>query len=76
MKINIKCDSYNEISFFCIFSNQNTNYWKLFYLRGEFDNNIENYRSICDNYCLLGNIIKINNLNNKYLVCYNKYFNK
>ena len=75
MKINIKCDSYDGISFFCIFSYQNPNYWKLFYLRGVFGKTEENYGSICDNYCRFGNIIKINNLDNKYLVCYNKYFN-
>ena len=72
-KMNIQCDSADGNNFFCILSYSRLTNWKLFYLRGEFERNgNENVGNICDNECFLGNIIKINNSNNKFLFCYQK----
>ena len=70
-KRNIQCDSYDAINFLCILTYRYDN-WKLFYFRGTFESGNENVGTICDNECFLGNIIKINNSNNKFLVCYQK----
>ena len=73
IKDNIQCDSSDGINFFCIFSYYKSTEWKMFYLRGKFDDNgNENTGNICNNECFWGNIIKFDNLNNKYLLCYQK----
>ena len=69
-KMNIQCDSNDGISFFCIFTYNSGDIYKLFYLMGEFGRSgNEIIGAICDKGCFSGNIIKINN---KFLVCYQK----
>ena len=75
---NIQCDSNDGFNFFCIFCYNKISEWKLFFLSGKFDysgiiisSKIKGGK-ICDKDCFLGNIIKINNFQNKYLICYQK----
>jgi hypothetical protein len=72
-KRSINCDSSDGNNFFCIFCYQgDEEKWKLFYIVGAFGGN-KIGGIICDD-CFLGNIIKISNSINKYLVCYQKKF--
>ena len=69
-KKNIQCDSSDANNFICIITYGE---WKLFYLRGAFETRgNENIENICDNECFFGNILKINDSNNKFLACYQK----
>ena len=73
-KNKIQCDSYDGINYFCILSFKGENDWKLFYIQFELNNLLNTeIEIICDDNCFSGNIIKINDLNSQYLVCYKKY---
>ena len=73
-KRNIDCDSSDGNNFLCIFCYKGDDIWKLFYITGEFDTNIKNTGSVCDD-CFLGNIIRENQSANRYLVCYQRKSN-
>ena len=69
----IQCDSTDGNNFFCLFSYSNTEKKKMFYLGGVFGNSGSKIiGSIGNEDCFWGNIIKIDNENNKYLLCYQR----
>ena len=68
----IKCDSYGGLSYFCIYYYRSTNAWKLNYTYGNFSSNIQASGSLCNDLCTYGNIIKVKETIEKYLICYVK----
>ena len=71
---NIVCDSFDGDNFFCIFSHRKSeNEWMNYYINGKFTDKIyeQNFNQLCDGICFSGNIIK-DELNKKFLVCYEK----
>lgn len=71
---NIKCDSLDGLSYFCIFYYRTTNQWKMNYTYGNFSTSYKVTGSLCNDLCAYGNIIKvnINDILQKYLICYTK----
>ena len=68
----IKCESLDGISYFCIYYYRTTNSWKMNYTYGNFSSNFKVKGSICNDLCSYGNIIKVNFIQPRYLICYVK----
>ena len=71
---NIRCDSLDGFSYFCIFYYRTTNQWKMNYTYGNFSTSYKVTGSLCNDLCTYGNIIKVNvnDILQKYLICYVK----
>ena len=73
----IKCDSFSGNDYFCIYFYQKYKedkgdyYWSMYYTYGNFNKKISGM--MCDELCRYGNVIKINDSKEKYLVCYIKF---
>ena len=75
-KLDIQCDSSDDY-YFCFLTieiREGINrHYRSFYERGNFANNNNIIKgTICDKNCFLGNIVKVDDLNHRYLVCYKK----
>ena len=75
----IDCDSYLNEDYFCIYfyKTDNVKYQNGIYTMNYTYENYGNkddkiYGIMCDEFCRYGNIIKINNIKKKYLICYTK----
>ena len=81
-----QCDSIDNNNFVCILNYyyyyQYINYeidylyyyTGIYYIKGQFNNlNNDTIGVICEKNCFLGNIIKIQEMNNKYLICYKQF---
>ena len=70
-KNKIQCESVDGNNFFCILNFLNNNDSNLFFIEVNLDN-MENINSkiICKDNCISANIIRVNNIENKYLICY------
>ena len=72
-KNTIQCESVDGNNFFCILNFLNNNDCNLFFIEVNLEN-MEKISSkiICDDNCVSANIIRVNNVDNKYLICYQK----
>ena len=70
----IKCDSFDGESFFCIYYYQDSGSLKMRYYYGNFNSNQNQGLSgeICSERCSFGNLIKVNDIIKKYLICYTR----
>ena len=68
----IKCDSFNGLSYFCIYYYKTDISWKFNYTYGDLSTNTQASGSICNDLCTYGNIIKFQDNTEKYLICYVK----
>ena len=68
----IKCDSFDGLSFFCIYYYKTRTSWIFNYKYQNIDINSESELSgnICNDICSFGNIIKVDDVIQKYLICY------
>ena len=76
-KDQIHCESVDEKKFLCVLNYLNNYFFNLYFIEVNLDNLEDiNYNLICNNYCVSGNIMKIDNLNNKYLICHQNCTNQ
>ena len=74
----IKCESFSGNDYFCIYfyqeykSADNTYFWIMNYSYGDFNGKITS-GNMCNELCQYGDIIKINDIKEKYLICYIKF---
>ena len=74
----IKCDSFDYESFFCLYEYQhyqdfyNNYFWKMNYTYYNLTSDKKYSGNICNDKCLYGNLIKVNEYKNKYLICFGK----
>ena len=72
-KNTIQCESVDGNNFFCILNFLNNNDCNLFFIELNLENMEKiNSKIICDDNCVSANIIRGNNIDNKYLICYQK----
>ena len=70
----IKCDSFDDINFFCIYYYKTATSWFMNYFYGIFNSIMLDQGNICsDRMCSYGNLISFKDLKGqKYLICYTK----
>ena len=66
----IKCDSFDGDIFYCIYYYQLTGFWKMNYSYGNFVSKESHIKSICYDKCSYGNVMKVSNDKDYYLICY------